>query len=159
MTTDERTTDDYPAGWLYVETDDGTTRYPTTLPYVQYDLGCRPAHELDYLVVAAVREVLGDAPRAQEYADITAATLRAADVAHATAARELAAIEDWLDSRDGATWGHADPHEELRYSVEDAENLPGISVDWSGDAGTVTVTLAAGWQSWELDEDEDEDED
>ncbi len=119
--------------YLYDETDDGILRYPATMPHVQRDQGHYPADELVGLVLRDAVDVLAAADG-----------IAGETVARATALRDEAAalwpggvVGGWLDD---------DGREKLNDILFDAESLDSISIEWNGDAGTVTVSLAAGWR-------------
>lgn len=135
-------------GYVFGEmTDEGTVMaYPDAAPYTMRDQSARNGDD-------TVRVVIGDVADVLAAADAEGMTREEGETYGELAKRAQSLyVEACSLFGDDYGWLDGDESENLRGILEEAENLPGVHVEWCGDAGTVYVTLADSWQ--EMSEDE-----
>lgn len=114
--------------------DDGYRRYPTTEAHVVRDQSVRAADELIWVVITDIVDI---AQSSGLLGTAIAAVILAEQAARLWPDGK---VDGWLPGND------PDASEKLQGILQEAEQLDGIQIDWNGDAGIVTVTLADKWE-------------
>ena len=126
--------------YLYQTNDDGAMRYDERNAFVTRDQSGRTADETINVVICDIAELA----QASGLSDTATTAAMLAEEVMSLSTQDSDVVEYWSDV--------ADQQEKIQDILRQAEQLDGIRVDWDGDGGTVTISLADKWEPCPADE-------